>query len=235
MKKLFAAACCAALLAAGIGTIAPAAEQASLSEEEKTVKEKTQIGEKTEGALKAKLTNASGKAIKAFAVKKDTEEEFTENLLAEGDMLADGEVGVVYYAPEGEAADAEAEYVIRLTFEDDTEAELHAFVFSKMKKAKICLEESTAYLVYKDGEEKISTLEAEQAFADGTQADEPDGGELMEYDDYYEDTYDDGASYDDSVYYDNSASYSGGTSGGSSGSGGGGSAAANCLQGGLMN
>lgn len=179
MKRLFAAACCAALLAMSVEMVCPAAEMTDVSAEKKTAEEKKQIGEKEKGAQKSKLTNASGKDIKAFAIKAETEEEFTENLLAEEDVFADGEMRIFYYVPESEleseAAEPESEeeneeanYVIQLTFADDTTAELHAFVFSKMKKARICLEENTAYLVYKDGKEKVSTLEAEQELAEET-------------------------------------------------------------------
>ena len=216
MKKIFAAACCAALLTMSIGTVCPAAssETESVSEEQKTVKVKKQIGEKTKGALKARLTNATGKDIKAFAIKEDSAEEFTENMLAEEEVLAQGEVGILYYAPENETADEEeAAYVLRLTFEDDTTADIHEFSFSKMKKARIRLKEGTAYLVYKDGEEKISTLEAEQELAKAEETAAQDAGGVIEYeDDYYEDVY-----YDNSSAGSDNSGYDGGSAGGDAG------------------
>lgn len=270
MRKLFAAVCCAALLAGSIGMVCPAAEPESESDVEKTAEEQKQIGEKEKGALKAKLTNASGKDIREFAIKEETEEDFTENLLAEGDVFADEEVRTFYYMPkdqaagaeteaaaaEAEAADAETEasvtdstesgteaaeneetkYVILLTFEDDTTAELHAFAFSKIKKAKILLEEGTAYLVYKDGEEKVSTLEAEQELAAEAQAQAAAQAddEIEVYDDFSIDLFPDSTPSESAPSGGNAG---GGNTGGgnSAGNGGGGRAAENCLQGGLMN
>ena len=256
MKKMFAAAFCAAFLAMSAGMVCPAEEQtdqAVTSGEENAVTEKKLIGEKQEGALRARLTNVTGKNITTFAIKEETAEEFTENLLAEGDVFADGEARIFYYVPESAEDGADGEetaYVILLGFDDDTAAELHAFSFSEMKRSRIRLKEDTAYLVYKKDGERTTTLEAEQEIAGETQTEQQDDGEAVEYDDAYyddgagyEDTYyDDSASYED-TYYDDSASYdntyydSGSSySGGSSGSGGGGSTAAqNCLQGGLMN
>lgn len=251
MKKLFAAACCAVLLTMSIGAVCPAAasETESASEEQKTEKVKKQIGEKTEEALKARLTNATKKDITGLAIKGDTDEEFTENLMDEEQVLSHGEIGILYYTPESSAADEEeATYVIRLTFGDDTTADLHGFSFSKMKKARIRLEDGIAYLVYNDGEEKINTLEAEQELAKEEEAAAQDTGEVVEYEDYYEDTYyedssDDGGSYDssydnsgsDDSSYDNSSSDSGSYDDSSSGGGDAGAADENCLVGGLMN
>lgn len=216
MKKLIAAACCAAVLSMSIGAVSPAAAgssqeegteaAAASAETEENAPVKRQIGEKVKGALKARLTNATKKDIKAFEIKKDTEEEFGENMLAEGEVLARGEIGVVYYSPEDSTADEEEEavYVIRLTFADDTTAELHEFSFSKMKKAKIRLKEGTAYVVYWNEGEKVSTLKAEQELAGEAQAAVENDSGVLEYDDYYEDTYYDDTSYDSS--YDNSSS-----------------------------
>lgn len=195
MKKLLAAACCAALLTMSMGTVCFAADTAETAQEETAAKVKKVLGEKTEDALKARLTNGTGKDIREFQIKEDSAEEFSENLLSEDEVLAQGEVGVLYYTPE-ETATEETVYVLRLTFEDDTTAELHAFSFAEIKKARIRLEEDIAYLVYKDGEEKISTLEAEQelAAAAAEPAEEPaaettsDDGGLQVYEEYYEDT-----------------------------------------------
>lgn len=151
----------------------------SKSEEKKEEpkKEEKLIGEEVKGdnVYKVTLVNDTGKDIKNFSIKTGTMEDFGENMLKEDDPFAAKEERVLYYdatdaIKENEEAQKDSEmqttpdYTIQLVFEDDAAVELHSFPFGDVKKAKIKIEESIAYIEYTSIEQdkKVSTLESEK-------------------------------------------------------------------------
>lgn len=119
------------------------------------------------------LTNETGKNITEFSVKKASEEEYPENMLSDG-SFEDNEERILYY--EGK----DGEYTVKIVFDDDSEAELHAFPLADIEEGTIKLEGDTAYLVYMSRAEKseVNTKDDEQKLAEGEDADTPVQEEL---------------------------------------------------------
>ena len=109
------------------------------------------LGEKaTDADYQPVVKNATGKEIKSVEIQVN-EEEFGENLLAEGDIMAVDEERIFYctpapYDPETDATPPK--YNIRLTFSDDTDSVIHTFPFGDAEKADFCLDGSVAYLKF---------------------------------------------------------------------------------------
>lgn len=129
------------------------------------------------------LTNSTGKAIKGFAVKYDAQEDFGDNMLADGDVFANGEERNVYYdtteAIEAASADVSAEsaetdpsYTVLLTFEDDSTAEVHNFPFEDSKDLTLLTDGTIYYIEYtKDSTgESLSTQQDELTIYDAAKA-----------------------------------------------------------------
>lgn len=129
-------------------------------EQEETLKT---IGKEAEGEgiFAINVINSTDKAITGFAVKEDSQDEFSDNMLTEDDAFIKDEERILYFA----ADDAEASYTVLLTFEDDKTAELHNFPFDDMESCEIKLEDSMAYLVYTslESKEEVNTKEDETA------------------------------------------------------------------------
>lgn len=150
------------------------------------------IGKKAEGAYAPELTNNTGKDIIAFTVKSDDEDDFPENMLEKDDTFKKDEKRVLYYAAPDEAANALPEnntpvlstaYTVKLTFSDNTTAELHQFPFDTMDKASIEFEDDIVFISYesKVTKEKTSTKESEAMISGkNTQSAEPDAPAVVD-------------------------------------------------------
>ena len=109
------------------------------------------LGEKvTDADYQPVVKNATGKEIKSVEIQVN-EEEFGENLLAEGDIMAVDEERIFYctpapYDPETDATPPK--YNIRLTFSDETDSVIHTFPFGDAEKVDFCLDGSVAYLKF---------------------------------------------------------------------------------------
>lgn len=172
------------------------------------------LGEKaTEADYQPIVKNAAGKEIKSVEIQIN-DEDFGENLLAEGDTMAVDEARVLYCTPAPYNPETDTEppkYNIRLTFSDDTSSVIHTFPFGDAETVDFCLDGSVAYLKFHSLflDEDQDTLRNERALLP------------VKAPSYYS---------DDSSY---SYSYSSGGGGGNSGGGGGGNDE-ECLTGGLM-
>ncbi|WP_295216966.1 hypothetical protein [Ruminococcus sp.] len=127
------------------------------------------IGDPAEGdtVFAVHLINATGQSITGVSIKKDSQENFSDNLLGENDVFLEKEERVLYYntadSSEGTDDAADATYTVLLTFEEGTTAELHQFPFDDMESGQIKSEDSVAFLVYTSLESgiEISTKEEE--------------------------------------------------------------------------
>ena len=129
-----------------------------------------------EGIYSPELINSTGKDIIGFTVKSDDETDFPDNMLAEEETFYQNQKRVLYYeAPEDTAALPENNtpvlspaYTVKLTFSDNTTAEIHQFPFDTMDKASLCMENDVAFITYesKVTGEIVSTKEAEKMIAD---------------------------------------------------------------------
>lgn len=131
------------------------------------------IGTESESAVQILLTNETGADIKSFVVRSDGSDDSKENLLAEGDVFAQGETRRFFYdvtASRTDAEDPEAkatpvEYRIVLRQNDGTKLVLHQFPMEDAKEATIKLEDKLGYIDYvsRTQEGTISTLDTEKA------------------------------------------------------------------------
>ena len=175
MKKL-------SLLAAACLMISALAAQPILAQDELKA-----IGEKEEGSAAITLTNETGRDISAFRIRSTEESDFSDNMMEEGDVFADGESRIFFYTPEiaeeqefteedfaaADAKDGTEEdlpddkvltvgYDIQITFaDDDSTAEINAFPFEGMEEGKVRAEDGVAFLVYTDKNtgEEVNTKE----------------------------------------------------------------------------
>ncbi len=108
------------------------------------------------------LLNDTGKDIAEFSVKKSDDEDYPENMIANG-VFENDEERVLYYES------GEWEYSVKIVFDDDSEAELHNFPFDDIAEGTIKLEGETAYLVYTSVADnvEVNTKEDELEFASG--------------------------------------------------------------------
>ncbi len=89
-----------------------------MAEETKT------MGEQTDASKEVKVTNSTGKTITGLALYSEEDGAFGENLILNGDVFVADETRVLYYtAPEG--AEDTTEYMIQLTYDDYSTAEMH--------------------------------------------------------------------------------------------------------------
>lgn len=224
---------------------------------EDTEEELKTIGEEKEGCLTFTVKNSSKRKITGIAVKSADEAEYPDDLkMEENDVFESGERRELFYTDETEA-DAEKEtredaaaqtdaaseeentdvkelkkYSIRLTFDDQTTAELHDVTVEDFDKFVIRQKDGVYYITYTSLEtkEKVDTYEAEKVIADQAAA-EAQAAVQTQTDQSYED-YDYDYSYEDDDYdysyddaeedysYDDSYAEDGGDA---------------CLDGGLLN
>ena len=144
--------------AGGMGTVSAVFAEDSL---------KT-IGEKTDDTLEVKVKNTTGKEIKGIAFYSEENEDFGENLLADGDAFAADEQRVLYYAPV-ESDEEIPGYVIRLTFADDKTVTLHEVKLSDVSEDGVALcatGDGIGYVSYKSVSEgkDVDTKRVELAY-----------------------------------------------------------------------
>ncbi len=165
----------AVVLSSGMAVTA-FAEETSVSEETVENELKTIGDAENEEAISLTLTNASGSDIKGIALKKADEEGFSENLLREEDIFADGESRILYLDIKGdekatteeEKDDEEAkeypEFSLRLTYDDEQQQELHVFPLKESTEFELHRGDNNAWLTYKDEEtgEEVSTEKDEK-------------------------------------------------------------------------
>lgn len=262
MKKMLAAFCCMAMITVNISAGCFASGLVGVSGDEAAEPQKA-IGEKTENAVVCDLKNATGKDIKAFSVKTGAAEEYTENLLAEADVFADGETRTFFFAPYTEAdSEASAEEQSEASEEIQSEASEEASEEaqsgeSAQAETELPDEQETLLfiqLTFADDTEAeihvfdVKELEAAQICLEAETAYlvyEDESGEvrtlereqqLAKETEQEETPDDDVVLYDDyeDVYYDDSAYYDDSSYYDNSGADDG-AAQENCLEGGLMN
>ena len=136
------------------------------------------VGKKVDGVASFAFTNKAGSEIKAIAIKSTGSSEYSENLLAGGKKIADGDT-VLLYCPSIEAANSgEADVKlndmadIRIELADGRTFELHQVAVNNVADAAVCLAEEIAYLEYtgKSDGATASTLESEKAIAEVSQS-----------------------------------------------------------------
>jgi len=148
--------------------------ESETEEKQETVTETTENSEKSEtGKYEVTLINSTGKDIKEISVKTGSESEYPANIL-ESILEDSAETVIEYTAPDSnivvEDSDTPViseEYLIKIVFDDDTNAELHQFPFGDIEKGEIIFDDDTVYVKYTSvstGDE-ISTLEAEKMTA----------------------------------------------------------------------
>lgn len=165
--------------------VAASASVSSVSSEEKTEKI---IGTKVEGAnvVHMELTNDTGKVITGFAVKYTNQESYGDNMLPEKESFEKGETRTLYYdesdalktvnsqSSSDNAPVVNPDYSIRLTFEDQSELELHSVPLNDIKTASILLNTEGSFLFLKyvssSTGETISTEDAEKAALEASKA-----------------------------------------------------------------
>lgn len=238
MKKRILTVLLAGVMCFSMTTAAFAAETDAAASETAETTEMKLLGEDAEGAFHVALKNSTGKDIKEVKINvaKKVEYKDAENLLKEDDIFKADEERLLCCVPlkeEKKEADTEKDkepeipvYNIKLTFADDTTAEVHTFPFGDIEEGELHLEGEIAYLVFDSVslKESVNTLETETKIADEIKAAaEAAAARSSKSDDYYEDDYYDDYYYDDSndYYYEDS---------GSDNSGGDDS----CLEGGLL-
>jgi len=130
------------------------------------------IGTEGEGAFTVLITNNVGKDITGLEIKSSEDEAYSENLVSEGEVIAQGETVELYYMPEkaedeaketGEVSEetnepevetasgeANAEdvlfnisYDVRLTCADESVIDLYDFGFGDMDEAELCFDEES--------------------------------------------------------------------------------------------
>ena len=155
-----------------------------------SAKEKTEkiIGMKAEGAniVHMELTNETGKVITGFAVKYTGQESYSDNMLPAKESFEKGETRTLYYdesdalktvnsqSASDTAPVVNPDYSIRLTFDDQSELELHSVPLNDMKTASILLNTEGSFLFLKyvssSTGETISTEDAEKAALEASKA-----------------------------------------------------------------
>ena len=163
------------------------------------------------------LDNKTGKDIKGFTIKADTEEEYPANMLEPKDSFAKNERRRLFYVPVktsdvtyGDTDEiATQEYTVKITFSDDKEAELHQFPFGDVELGEILMDKDIAYIEYisKLSDEKVSTKEAEKMIAETNKEETPtEAASEIEQSNYVEPVYTQPA-YQEPVYTEPATQY----------------------------
>lgn len=223
MKKILGTmAFIAALVLAGCGKVTTAANNTqtttqpatkAVATEPTTSEDKMKlIGDKATGdsVYIIVIDNKTGKDIKGFTVKADTEEEYPANMIDEADPYAKNERRTLYYVPVktsdvtyGDTDEiATQEYTVKITFSDDKEAELHQFPFGDLDHAEILMDKDVAYIEYtsKLTDKKTSTKEAEKMIAETAKTEEPTEAASEIDNSYYEEPVYTQPAYQEPVY-----------------------------------
>lgn len=195
MKRLFGTmAFIAALVLAGCGKVTTAAKpeptttapatKAVATEPTTSEDQMKLIGDRATGdsVYIIVLDNKTGKDIKEFTIKADTEEEYPSNMIDEKDPFVKNERRTLYYVPVktsdvtyGDTDEiATQEYTVKIKFADDKEAELHQFPFGDLDQAEILMDKDLTYILYtsKLSDKQVSTKEAEKMIAETNKSEE---------------------------------------------------------------
>lgn len=189
MKRLFGTlAFVAALALAGCGKVTASANSPEKTTEAVTTEAPTEpttsedkmklIGDRASGesVFVFKLDNKTGKDIKSFSIKADTETDYPANMISESDPYTNTQRRMLYYVPVrtsdvsyGDTDEVALQgYTIRMEFTDGKAAELHQIPFTDIDQAEILMDGEVAYLDYisKATNKKVSTKEAEKMIAE---------------------------------------------------------------------
>ncbi len=195
--KVFAltSALCAGIFAAGCGTIKesqeePAeTEEAAAEEEAEQEEEPEQEGEPEQeeepevvlqkigdpsASIEVLITNDMGSAVSGLAVKDPGEAEYPDNMMAEDQIIADGETVEFFYEPaeSEDSEEADGSYFLQVTLEDGTIYEISYFDLEDLSEVELCLQDEVAYLKYVSLAKKITinTIEIELAHIEDMEA-----------------------------------------------------------------
>ena len=175
------------------------------------------IGTEEEGALKTEIKNTTGNDITSIKIKNAEETEYTQELLSDGDIFADGEARTLFFKPQQSENETQAvQLALQITMKDSTGAEVTAeidpFPLDDMSEGEIAIEEEAAFLNYKNlaGEEATTKKPKKiRDWGDGPVAEVvPSASNTVTtytYDSSYDYSYD-SYSYDDYTYDDYSYS-----------------------------
>lgn len=142
-----------------------AVESAAASSEEITYQT---VGAESEDAFSQLVKNSTGLEVKGIAVKTSEAPDYPANMLTESAVVKSDETVMLYYTPE--KGQEEAQFMVQLTFADDSVMELSSLPFAQFdeKSAIELLKDETSGVLYlkymdKDGKE-ASTQEQEIAY-----------------------------------------------------------------------
>ena len=168
---------CIGLLAAGCGKKEEEKKEEKKEPEKKVeVQEKEEvvriIGEETEGAYGVVVTNSVGQDIQGISVKSSLAENWSENILKEGEQIKNGEKVKFFFDPSSVSATTavpETDFAVRetwdvnLTIADGTTYKLTGFAFEDIEEGVLKLEDGVAFVEYtsKESKETVSTKEQE--------------------------------------------------------------------------
>ena len=229
MKKIIGTmAFIAALVLAGCGKVTTAADPQqtttpatkAIATEPTTSEDQMKIiGDKATGdsVYIITLDNKTGKDIKSFTIKADTEKEYPASMIEPKDIFAKNERRRLYYVPVktsdvtyGDTDEiATQEYTVKITFSDDKEAELHQFPFGDIELGEILMDKDVAYIEYisKLSDKKVSTKEAEKMIAETAKPEEPTEAASEIEQSYYEEPVYTQPAYQEPVYTEPATQY----------------------------
>ena len=181
------------------------------------------IGEESADSYHVELTNATGQNIISVAIYDSVSDEYSENLLTEGDPFIAQETRILYCPIVEDETDADeedaeeklmtTEYNVEIQLEDESTYVLHAFPFEAMEKGEILIEDDVAYLTYgeystKEAEIAIKEVE-EQAEAEAAAEAERQKQHSSQTSSYSYSESDDEADEPETTYSDSSSNDSG--------------------------
>ena len=144
----------------------------------------TTIGETAPDAVKIKVSNAIGKDITGFAMRRAGETEWGQNLLQENEVIkSEGTVEL------GIAADDAAEsYDLQLTDVDGSVVEVTGLALKGMSEVTLCVDEGVGYATFLDLDGNEGSTKAADESAD-LAAPQDTSEEAYVEPTYYEETY----------------------------------------------
>ena len=145
----------------------------------------TAIGETAPDAVKIKVSNAIGKDITSFAMRRSGETEWGQNLLQENEVIkSEGTVEL------GIAADEDAEaYDMQLTDVDGSVVEVPGLALKAMSEVTLCVDEGVGYATFLDLDGNEGSTKAADESADLLAAPQDTSEETYVEPTYYEETY----------------------------------------------
>ena len=134
-------------------------------------------------------TNKTGHDITGVQIKNIYKGSYPDNIMKEDEMFKDGETAELYFDASEE--DENAEFNVRITFEDGTEKDMTSYPFSDMTEATLYFDDDVLHAVYVSLEknEEKDTYEREKALrniAENAKTSETNN----DYDSWNDDNYD---------------------------------------------